>query len=185
VNPELAVRGSTVYAFAPGSQYAWLYRSTDAGRTWTHVVSDYLRHTPATFDLGPLATWAFSLAPDGAIAVAHLVDGKAPTLRVSVDGGATFGPEHKLATAASSGVHLAAASARQIVELESDASSATYFRSADGGATWRVLGHGSNRFPARWAFPAGGFGYRLDDGSRDVLVTADAGAHVVRRPLGS
>jgi photosystem II stability/assembly factor-like uncharacterized protein len=188
VFPELAVRGETAYAFTPGSQYAWLYRSTDAGRTWTHVVSSYLRHTPATFDLGPMGSWAFSLAPDGAIAVVHLVDGRAPILRISVDGGAGFGPAHLLATSsagASHTVRIAAASAQDLVEFEADGSSATYFRSADGGVTWHAIGHGSGPPTAPWAFPVVGFGYRLDDGSRSVSVTADAAASVVRRPLRS
>lgn len=184
IDVMLATAGSSVYAFVVGPQYAWLYRSTDGGTSWTHVRSDYLQHTPKTYDLGPLANWTFAVAPDGAIVVARFVDGHTPTLRVSTDGGATFGPAHDLVApsgrpSSSTGTTLAAASAHDLLETALGHETTSYFVSSDGGATWHATGQGSAQsgFPdIRWAFPTSNFGVRVADKGTGIEVTTDQGA---------
>jgi hypothetical protein len=182
-----------VYAFAAGPQYAWLYRSTDSGRTWTHIDSSYLRHTPATYDLGRLATWTFALSPDGALAVARLVEGGAATIRVSTDGGAAFGPARPLAVPAGiaakhlTGVRIVAVSSHDLIETARDSSGGdTYFVTTAAGASWRAVAHGTNQpgtAGVGWAFAANGFGYRLSDDFASVLISTDSGASTLRRPF--
>jgi photosystem II stability/assembly factor-like uncharacterized protein len=188
---RLATAGADVYAFVEGAEYAWLYHSSDGGATWTHVKSDYLQHTPRTYDLGPLALWTFAVAPDGAVVVARFVNGRTPTLRVSTDGGSTFGPEHDLAVPAgvrpsAMSASLAAASASQLVETATVNRSTTYFVTSDGGATWRTIAQGPTQGALpdiRWAFPAKDFGVRIADDGHGVLVTTDQGETTSTRPV--
>ena len=177
----------------PGAEYAWLYESTDAGRTWTHVESSYLRHTPRTYDDGPLATWTFALSSDGALAVARVGQDGAATLRVSTDGGVSFGPVRPLALPSGvaakdlNGVRIAAGSSRHLIETAPDGDRrATYFVSSDAGIAWRAVAQGSNEWSTPevgWTFPAGDFGYRMSDDFRSVLITSDAGATTSQRPF--
>ncbi len=181
---RLAAAGSSVYAFVVGAQYAWLYRSADGGNSWTHVRSTYLRHTPKTYDLGPLADWTFAVSPDAAIVVARHVDGHTPTLRVSTDGGATFGPERDLAVPPGvrpgglSGTSLAAASANDLLETAQARGTAYYFVSSDGGAHWQATRQGPTQSDGpdiRWAFPSRDFGVRVADNGLGIDVTTDQG----------
>lgn len=180
----LAAAGPSVYAFVVGPEYAWLYRSTDGGASWTHVRSTYLQHTPKTYDQGPLATWTFAVVSDGAVVVARFANGHAPTLRVSTDGGATFGPERDLAVPPGvrpgglSGTALAAASADDLLETAQAHGTAYYFVSSDGGSHWRATRHGpaqSGLPDISWAFPSRDFGVRVADNGLGIDVTTDQG----------
>jgi photosystem II stability/assembly factor-like uncharacterized protein len=193
IDVTLAAAGSSMYAFVVGAQYAWLYRSSDGGSSWSHISSQYLQHTPKTYDLGPLASWTFAVAPDGAVVVARFIDGRTPTLRVSTDGGATFGPEHDLAVpsgvrpAALSGTTLAAASATDLLETAHAHGTAVYFVSSDGGASWLRTSQGPVQVglpDTRWSFPAHDFGVRIADNGKGIDVTTDQGRTQTTRSVG-
>lgn len=159
-----------LYFIANTGRRQLLFRSTDGGRSWT-------KSTPRPC-VGSVANVA--AAQDGSV-VGGCGDNVAPyRLRISTDGGATFGPLLDGPTT-NSGRRVAwpdliAASADQLVCI----SSSHVYASADGGANWSAAASISDELGS--VFATRNFGYvGTSDGA---LITEDGGHTWMLRTFG-
>jgi photosystem II stability/assembly factor-like uncharacterized protein len=126
--PSLIILGSDVYlASVPnlaGTGHADLRRSTDAGKTWIDMID------PCTVGTGDHVTTSASAAPDGVFVVLCSAgqQPRSPFVRISTDGGMTFGPRRP-------------ASAQTLAVGYSTANANGVLISDDGGETWRAAFH--------------------------------------------
>jgi photosystem II stability/assembly factor-like uncharacterized protein len=150
-----------------------LFRSGDAGESWTKV-----NDAPC----GPtVQTASVTVAPDGTLA-ASCYGGAYATIRVSSDGGRTFGadriaPGTRKTSQSQQVAVVAPVSAKVLLLRVGDRQPGhTYRRSTDGGKTWQVVGtddamqsiFGWQMFDAR-------HGYRTAPYGAGLLTTSDGG----------
>jgi photosystem II stability/assembly factor-like uncharacterized protein len=136
-NPSLIVLGNDAYVVSVppigSSAHAELRRSTDGGESWAAMTD------PCTVGRGDYNTMSGSEGPDGVLVVLcsdrQLLQ---PFVRVSGDGGKTFGPRRSVPiVGASSGVVRATSAQTMLVAYRAGSTNAV-LTSSDGGDTWRT-----------------------------------------------
>jgi photosystem II stability/assembly factor-like uncharacterized protein len=162
-----SARGVAYFISAPHGPNAGpehLYRSTDGGASWSAV------QTALCVAPSQAVSGGFAPAPDGSVPIAcHPNEGNS-TVRVSTDGGATFGPARP-----APGFDVVGASATTLLSLAQNGTSSTYTvsRSSDGGVSWHPVTTVVN--PTSEGFLSPTFGYLNGYGSSSVLLTTDGG----------
>jgi photosystem II stability/assembly factor-like uncharacterized protein len=151
---------STPVKFAAGPRR--LYRSTDGGASWTAVHTDPCASQSAGAWVTP--------APDGSVVLACRSPEGNSSVRVSTDGGATFGPAHP-----APGFTVVAASATSLACLVQNGTGAAYTvsHSTDGGITWHPVS--TVNAPASHEFVSPSTGYLNGRASTTILITTDGG----------
>ena len=137
--PSLIILGSDVYLVSvpnlASAGHAELRRSTDAGKTWTEMID------PCTVGARDHITISASAAPDGVFVVlcSARQQPTSPSVRISTDGGVTFGPRRPVPLADVGVVR--AASAQTLAVGYSTANANGVLVSDDHGMTWRAALH--------------------------------------------
>jgi hypothetical protein len=150
--PSLIILGSDVYLVSlpnlAGAGHAELRRSTDSGKTWTEMID------PCTVGAPDHITISASAAPDGVFVVLCSARQQpvSPFVRISTNGGTTFGPRRPVPFT-NVGV-VRAASAQTLAVGYSTTNADGVLVSADRGVTWRAAFHppltGSNVVTLGW-----------------------------------
>lgn len=145
-----------------------LYRSDDGGFTWTELMTDPCGD-PVKLQM------SVAVGADGSLALGCSVDW--PTIgrvRVSTDGGRTFGGEH--AVPSGTCLELWDLSATNLVCAAQDptAQASTFSLSEDGGASWRVVDSAGLQFGEVHVLSTS-TAYRVRSDGKGVVWTTDGG----------
>jgi BNR/Asp-box repeat len=181
-SPSLIILGSDAYIVSvpnlAGAGRTVLRRSTDSGRTWTEATD------PCPGGGGAHVTTSASAAPDGVFVVlcSARQPPTTPFVRISTDGGKTFGARRPVPVAGAGAVRAASAQTLAVGYRSGGANAVLVSR--DGGRTWhttlRAAARGSGAVTLGWENATTA---RASFDSDAIWTTRDGGLDWTRNPV--